>query len=136
MKKLAIIFVLLAVAFSASCQTRYDSPQTVAWDSGPDSEAEDVGIRIAGQTEVTIVALDVVAGEQIIDLEALGLFGVFEVVVRGVVYTPPDERDETVWVGSLNPDAVLEIDGQPHTFLIRRKRPAESGALPGALRIQ
>ena len=137
MKKAILILVLLAAFLAtAACQVRYDSPQTVAWDSGPTADADDVGIRIYGETDVIIISEGLTTASQIIDLEALGLYGVFEVVVRGVVYTPPDESEVTVWVGSTNPDAVIEVDGSPHTFLIRRRRPADVTALPRALRIQ
>ena len=75
---------MLAACVQVPAQDRYPSPQTVGWDAAPGVDGYVVFVSIYGDDAEVEVA-EVVVLEQLIDLEALGLYGEAETIVRSYI---------------------------------------------------
>jgi len=115
---LAVLVVILPVLIS--CQERFESPQTIAWDGA--SENHEVAIQKGAEEPIILGEIDIL--EYTIDLDTLDLYGEYVILVRGVQYTDPDMDHRSDWIRSDNPDDVILRDGTPGTFTIINKQPA------------
>ena len=75
---------MLAACVQVPAQDRYPSPQTVGWDAAPGVDGYEVTVSLYGEVAEVFVA-EVVVLEQLIDLEALGLTGEAETIVRSFI---------------------------------------------------
>lgn len=120
MRKAILVLLMLAVVMTASCQTKYDSPQTVLWD------ADGTLIGVVSYEVYVIHKVDdksvqgnyVFVSEvpdmiQFVDLEPMSLQGDYVVAVRTkLVY-----EGETLLSGYAYSDVVEDVDIE--TFYIR-----------------
>lgn len=134
MRRLLLLLAVVLVAAVGSCQEYVPSPQTVEWDAPTTGFADryEVGVQRNGTGEIQIIATTALP-EMLVDLEALGLYGRYVVLVRSIAETEPDLVDVSDWARSDNPDDVILIDGEAVTFLIGRGRVA---GVPAMLRVR
>ena len=125
MRKVFVVLLFVLLPVLACSQTRVDSPQTVEWDG--DSSSHEVGIQTAlGDVIILGVTID---HEYYVDLNELGLFGEYTVLVRGVEFTAPDMYDYSEWIRSDTEADVIMIDGVAQTFTMINKKLAVKPAM-------
>jgi len=129
MKRLLVLIALVLVASVVSCQQRYESPQAVAWDAPVEGFVDyyEVGIQPIQGGDVVVIASPMLE-EQLIDLDSVGVYGVFVILVRAATFTEPDLYDYSDWIRSDNEAVdntdVIWVDGEPQVFAIYLARPA------------
>ena len=125
MRKVFVVLLFVLLPVLACSQTRVDSPQTVEWDG--ESSSHEVGIQTA--LDDVIILGETTDLEYYIDLDALGYFGEYVIMVRGVEFTAPDMYDYSEWIRSDTEADVIMIDGVAQTFTMINKKLAVKPAM-------
>ena len=121
MKTLLILSALVLLPVLACAQERVQSPKTVEWNG--EASYFQVAIQAIGG-EIILLDEEVNALEYYVDLQALGHYGLFAVLVRAVEFTEPDMLDYSGWARSDSDEDVILLDGVPVTFMIESRTPA------------
>lgn len=130
-KKIATVLILLISALPAMCQDRYQSPQTIAYDAPAEiPDGYEISVQLWNESVDMVAVADTTELMQLIDLEALGLYGIYRALVRAYneEMTPWGlEREYSDYISS-------SIVGDAATpFYIERKKPVGK---PGNVRVE
>jgi hypothetical protein len=127
-KAIILIAVLTFVSVFACAQTVSTDPVTIGWDG----EASSHEIAVQSGTDDIIILDETTVLEYYIDLQSLGHYGSFIILVRGVEEVD-GYYDYSDWIRSDVEEDVIMIDGVAQTITLISIKPA---AMPTMLRIK
>lgn len=128
MKKFILLAVLVILPVLACSQTVLTEPTTIEWDGT--ASLHEVAIQRGIEDIVILGQTDTL--EYFIDLQVLGYYGTFTILVRGIE-EESGYYDYSEWIRSDSDDDVILIDDTPQTFTYISIKPAEK---PSLLRIR